>query len=83
MPTFPQFPLHVIAKPTGPICNLDCQYCYYLSKEGLLSIENHWRISDEVLETFIRQYIEGHNYKEIVFSWQGGEPTLPGARVLP
>jgi uncharacterized protein len=31
-----------------------------------------------VLETFIRQYFEGQNCKEVVFSWQGGEPTLLG-----
>ncbi|HET9794022.1 MAG TPA: anaerobic sulfatase maturase [Thermoanaerobaculia bacterium] len=70
--------MHAMVKPGGPICNLDCQYCYYLSKEGLLGAENGWRISDETLETFIRQYIEGQNCKEVVFSWQGGEPTLLG-----
>jgi uncharacterized protein len=67
-----------MVKPTGPICNLCCDYCYYLSKEQLLGQADDWRISDEVLETFIRQYIEGQNYREVVFSWQGGEPTLLG-----
>ena len=70
--------MHAMIKPTGPICNLDCRYCYYLSKEGLLNPENQWHISDETLETFIRQYVEGQNYKEVIFSWQGGEPTLLG-----
>jgi len=70
--------MHVMVKPTGPICNIDCTYCYYLHKEKLLSTDSRWRISEEVLEGFIRQYIEGQNYKEIVFSWQGGEPTLLG-----
>jgi uncharacterized protein len=70
--------MHAMAKPIGPVCNLDCDYCYYLSKEELLSTDSSWRMSDEVLETFIRQYIEGHNYKEVIFSWQGGEPTLLG-----
>ncbi len=70
--------MHVMVKPTGPLCNLNCTYCYYLSKQVLLSPENSWRISDEVLESFIRQYFEGQNYKEVVFSWQGGEPTLLG-----
>jgi len=69
---------HVMAKPTGATCNLDCAYCYYLSKAGLLNDRPDSRISDEVLETFIRQYIEGQNFKEIIFSWQGGEPTLLG-----
>jgi uncharacterized protein len=70
--------MHVMVKPTGPRCNLQCTYCYYLSKQVLLSTENRWRISDEVLEAFIRQYFQGQNYKEVVFSWQGGEPTLLG-----
>lgn len=70
--------MHAMVKPTGPICNLDCQYCYYLSKETLLGANGRWCISDETLEMFIRQYIEGQNYKEIIFSWQGGEPTLVG-----
>ncbi len=70
--------MHVMVKPTGPLCNLNCSYCYYLSKQELLGRPAQWRISDEVLETFIRQYVEGQNYKEVVFSWQGGEPTLLG-----
>ena len=70
--------LQVMVKPTGPLCNLNCTYCYYLSKQDLLGTESRWRISEEVLETFIRQYFEGQNYKEVIFSWQGGEPTLLG-----
>ncbi len=70
--------MHVMVKPTGALCNLDCTYCYYLSKQELLGRPKQWRISDEVLESFIRQYFEGQNHKEVVFSWQGGEPTLLG-----
>jgi len=70
--------MHVMVKPTGALCNLDCTYCYYLSKQDLLGRPEQWRISDDLLETFIRQYFEGQNYKEVVFSWQGGEPTLLG-----
>ncbi len=70
--------VHVMVKPTGALCNLDCDYCYYLSKQELLGKPEEWRISDEVLESFIRQYFEAHNFKEVVFSWQGGEPTLLG-----
>jgi uncharacterized protein len=70
--------MHVMVKPTGALCNLDCAYCYYLSKQQLLGKPENWKISDEVLETFIRQYFEGQNCKEVVFSWQGGEPTLLG-----
>ena len=70
--------MHVMVKPTGALCNLDCTYCYYLPKQQLLGKPKQWPISDEVLETFIRQYFEGQNHKEVVFSWQGGEPTLLG-----
>jgi len=70
--------MHVMVKPVGPLCNLDCSYCYYLSKQQLLGNPGQRCISDEVLETFIQQYFEGQNYKEVVFSWQGGEPTLLG-----
>jgi len=70
--------MHVMVKPIGSICNLDCSYCYYLSKQELLGKPDQWRISEPLLETFIRQYFEGQNCKEVVFSWQGGEPTLLG-----
>ena len=53
--------MHAMIKPIGPICNLNCKYCYYLSKEKLFQSDSHWRISDETLEEFIKQYIEGHN----------------------
>ena len=70
--------IHVMVKPTGSLCNLNCTYCYYLSKQELLGKPESGVISDETLETFIRQYFEGQNHKEVVFSWQGGEPTLLG-----
>ena len=69
---------HVIVKPIGSICNLDCTYCYYLHKSELLGTNSKFRISDEVLETHVRQYIEGQDGEEVVFTWQGGEPTLLG-----
>jgi uncharacterized protein len=74
--TKPRF--HAMVKPTGAICNLDCAYCYYLHKEELLGSDSKFRISDEILEAHIRQYIEGQSGDEVVFSWQGGEPTLLG-----
>lgn len=72
--------LHVMAKPIGPICNLDCEYCYYLHKERLYDEHERWRMSDEQLESFVRQYIKAQpeNEKTITFAWQGGEPTLLG-----
>ncbi len=74
----PLLRMHVMIKATGPVCNLNCSYCYYLSKEQLLTTDSHWRISDETLENFIKQYIEQQNARQIVFSWQGGEPSLLG-----
>jgi uncharacterized protein len=69
---------HAMVKPIGSTCNLDCAYCYYLSKEKLLDQHPGRRISDELLESYIRQYIVGQDADEVVFSWQGGEPTLLG-----
>jgi uncharacterized protein len=69
---------HAMAKPGGSTCNLDCDYCYYLSKETLPNGPGTGRMSDEVLEQYIRQYIAGVTGPEVVFSWQGGEPTLLG-----
>lgn len=69
---------HAMVKPTGAICNLDCTYCYYLHKKDLLGSNSKFRITDEILETHVRQYIEAQRGDQIVFSWQGGEPTLMG-----
>jgi uncharacterized protein len=74
----PTPPFHVLAKPIGPICNLDCKYCFYLEKEKLYPEERRWRMPDDVLETFIRQYIAAQPGQEVNFAWQGGEPTLLG-----
>jgi uncharacterized protein len=67
-----------MAKPIGPICNLKCDYCFYLEKENLYPDERRWRMPDNVLDAFIRQQIEAHDVPEVVFTWQGGEPTLLG-----
>ena len=69
---------HVMAKPSGSTCNLDCKYCFYLSKETLPKGPGTGEMSDDTLELFIRQYIEGVTGPQVVFSWQGGEPTLRG-----
>lgn len=69
---------HVMAKPGGSICNIDCKYCYYLTKENLPDGPGGGRMSDEILESYIEQYIKGVTANEVVFSWQGGEPTLLG-----
>ena len=70
-------PYHVLLKPRGAICDLECRYCYYLEKEHLYP-GSDFRMSDAVLEAFTRQYIRSQRAPEIVFAWQGGEPTLMG-----
>jgi uncharacterized protein len=74
-------PFHIIAKPIGPICNLDCKYCFYLEKEKLYperKRKSDWAIDGAVLESYIRQYIESQPIPQVTFTWQGGEPTLLG-----
>ena len=80
MPDFAAQGLHVMTKPIGPICNLDCEYCYYLHKEELYPSGESWRMPESTLEAYIRQYIEAQppQVREITFAWQGGEPTLLG-----
>jgi serine-type anaerobic sulfatase-maturating enzyme len=69
---------HIMSKPVGPICNLDCKYCFYLEKENLYPGQSSWAMPDGVLESYIRQYIESQSVPEVSFAWQGGEPTLLG-----
>ncbi|CAK2135221.1 putative anaerobic sulfatase maturation enzyme AslB [Vibrio crassostreae] len=69
---------HVMAKPGGAKCNIDCQYCFYLHKDELLNQSKQPQMDDATLEAFIKSYIESHDGEEVVFSWQGGEPTLLG-----
>lgn len=69
---------HVMTKPIGPICNLDCKYCFYLEKENLYPNTKHWAMDKEVLERYISQYIAAQPAENIDFAWQGGEPTLLG-----
>ena len=68
---------HVMLKPRGPICNLACAYCYYLSKKRLYP-GSRFRMGETLLEEFTRQYIEAQRVPEVTFGWQGGEPTLMG-----
>jgi uncharacterized protein len=68
---------HVMAKPTGSRCNLNCDYCFFLKKEHLYP-DSSFSMSDEVMEQYIRQTIEAHQVPEVTIAWQGGEPTLMG-----
>ena len=69
-----------MAKPAGPSCNLRCKYCFYLEKEALFPDEKQCRMSDEVLEAYIRNCVQANigTPGGILFTWQGGEPTLMG-----
>ena len=76
-------PFHLLCKPIGPKCNLKCDYCFYLMKEDLFADHetlNDFKMTDEVLETYVKQYIQAQNPNaaEVNFAWQGGEPTLLG-----
>lgn len=68
---------HLLAKPTGAVCNLDCIYCYYLSKETLYP-GSPFRMTDEVLGGYIAQLLEANVAPEVQIAFQGGEPTLMG-----
>ncbi len=66
-----------LVKPAGSACNLRCRYCYYLDKSRLY--DNRQPVmSEELLETYIRQYIEANEVPEVTFIWHGGEPLLLG-----
>ncbi len=68
---------HLLAKPTGSVCNLDCAYCFFLEKEKLYpGARAH--MNDELLERYIRQLIESHRTPQVEIAWQGGEPMLMG-----
>lgn len=68
---------HVMAKPTGAVCNLDCEYCFFLSKE-MLYPGSRFRMAEALQELYIRQLLEAHQGDEVVLAWQGGEPTIMG-----
>ena len=70
---------HANVKPIASRCNIDCTYCYYLHKEGLLQDRAASAVSNELLEEFIRQYIAGQDTESVVFTWHGGEPTFSGS----
>ena len=59
---------HIMAKPTGAICNLDCEYCFYLEKEKLYPSVKNWAMPDDVLEKYIKEYIQSQKVPEIIFA---------------
>ena len=71
-------PFVVMAKPVGPVCNLECSYCYYLETGRLYTGPHQFRMSDAMLETYVRRYIAASPGPVVLFVWHGGEPTLAG-----
>jgi uncharacterized protein len=70
--------IHVVAKPIGPLCNLNCEYCFYCEKQALFGADEKYRMTDKVLSAFINGYITSQPTPVVEFVWQGGEPTLLG-----
>ncbi|NJD28132.1 MAG: anaerobic sulfatase maturase, partial [Chloroflexi bacterium] len=70
--------IHVLAKPIGSICDIACDYCFYLEKRELFPGERQFRMSDEVLAKYVEQYVEAQPTPVVEFVWHGGEPTLLG-----
>jgi uncharacterized protein len=68
--------IHVVAKPVGPVCNLSCEYCFYLEKKALFAADEKYRMSDKVLSTFITNYISSQPTPVVEFVWQGGDNLL-------
>ena len=69
---------HLLTKPTGAVCNLDCTCCFFLSKE-MLYPGSRFRMADDLVELYLRQLIQAHKgAPEVVVAWQGGEPTMMG-----
>ncbi len=68
----------IFAKPIGAICNLACDYCYYLKKKDLYPVDEFFRMPHDLLEAYILQHIQASPGPTIHFSWHGGEPTLVG-----
>lgn len=67
---------HMMIKPGGAVCNMRCDYCFFLSKAKTL--RSRGRLGPGMLESFILQYIEAQSEGPVIFTWQGGEPTLLG-----
>lgn len=76
--TFAPFakPLYIMLKPIGAVCNLRCKYCYYLEKKNFYPDEKRYVMSEELLERFIRQYLESQTMPQVLFTWHGGETLM-------
>lgn len=77
---FPTTPnaFNIMLKPVGPLCNLNCTYCYYLEKKNLFPGKTQYKLDEELLEIYTREYIAAQNVPVVSFVWQGGEPSILG-----
>ena len=69
-------PMYVMLKPAGSLCNLRCKYCYYLEKSKLYTEQKKHIITDQLLEKFIKEYIEAQTSSQVLFTWHGGETLM-------
>lgn len=78
MTTFAPFskPLYVMLKPVGALCNLACNYCYYLEKSKLYTHNPRHVMSEELLVRFTKEYIESQTMPQVMFTWHGGETLM-------
>ena len=78
MSTYAPFakPLYVMLKPVGAVCNLACDYCYYLEKSKLYQNNPKHVMSEELLEKFIEEYINSQTMPQVMFTWHGGETLM-------
>lgn len=77
-PTYAPFskPLYVMPKAVGSVCNLACKYCYYLEKSKLYKDEPKHVMSEDLLEKFVREYIQSQTSPQVMFTWHGGETLM-------
>lgn len=69
----------LMAKPGGSVCNIACDYCFYLEKAQLYpGRKQAWRMDDVTLKNYIQKTIAAQQAEVVDFLWQGGEPTLVG-----
>ena len=68
---------NIMLKPAGSLCNLDCSYCYYLDKSAIYGGREP-RMTEEMLETVVREYIQANDVEDVSFNWHGGEPLILG-----
>jgi uncharacterized protein len=68
----------LLIKPASAVCNLDCEYCFYLDREAdPYSALPGRRMTMETLERLVDTYLF-YSFPNSVFAFQGGEPTLAG-----